>query len=155
MKQKGSGEMGIWLFLGVAAGAGMLMAIQGSLNGALSKIIGVLEGNFILHAVGLVIVAILLFLCGLGRGDLSRVGEAPWYLYLGGVINVAIIYGVMFAIAQVGAGNATTAIIVGQLAMAMVVDWFGLFGLPQTDMTWMRGVGVVLMGIAAKLMLSK
>ena len=147
--------MSNWLFLGVAAGAGVLMAIQGSLNGALSKIIGVLEGNFILHAVGLVIVAILLFLCGLGRGDLSRVGEAPWYLYLGGVINVAIIYGVMFAIAQVGAGNATTAIIVGQLAMAMVVDWFGLFGLEQTDMTWTRGAGVALMGVAAKLMLSK
>ena len=147
--------MNSWLFLAIAAGAGVLMAVQGSLNGALSKVIGVLEGNFILHAVGLVIVAILLFLCGLGRGDLSRVGEAPWYLYLGGVINVGIIYGVMFAIAQVGAGNATTAIIVGQLAMAMIVDWFGLFGLQQTDMTWTRGAGVVLMGIAAKLMLSK
>ncbi|MBQ6808204.1 MAG: DMT family transporter [Firmicutes bacterium] len=147
--------MNNWIFLAAAAAAGVLMAIQGSLNGALGKIIGVLEGNFILHGVGLLIVAILLFLCGLGKGDLSRMGEAPWYLYLGGVINVAIIYGVMFSIAQVGAGNATTAIIVGQLAMAMLVDCFGWFGLQQTQMTWSRGAGVLLLGLAANLMLSK
>ena len=147
--------MNTWLFLGIAAGAGVLMAIQGSLNGALSKVIGTLEGNFILHAVGLLVVVILLFLCGLGRGDLSRVGEAPWYLYLGGVINVAIIYGVMFSIANVGAGNSTTAIIVGQLTMAMLVDRFGLFGLDQTEMTWSRWVGIALMGLAAKFMLGK
>ena len=153
--KKGDKEMNGWLFLVVAAGAGVLMAVQGSLNGALGKIIGVLEGNLILHGVGLLVVAVLLFLFGLGRGDLSRVGEAPWYLYLGGVINVAIIYGVMFSIAQVGAGNATTAIIVGQLAMALVVDWLGLFGLEKTAMTWSRGAGLVLMGIAAKLMLTK
>ena len=49
------------IFLIIAAGAGVLMAIQGSLNSALSKVIGVLEGNFILHAVGLLIVVIMLF----------------------------------------------------------------------------------------------
>lgn len=147
--------MQAWLFLGVAAAAGVLMAIQGSLNGALSKIIGVLEGNFILHVVGLLLVALLLFVCGLGRGDLNKMGEAPWYLYLGGVINVGIIYGVMLAIAKCGAGNATTAIITGQLAMALVVDWLGLFGLEKITMTWGRGAGLVLMAVAAKLLLAK
>ena len=81
------------IFLIIAAGAGVLMAIQGSLNSALSKVIGVLEGNFILHAVGLLIVVIMLFVLGLGKGDLNAVDKATWYLYLGGVINVAIIYG--------------------------------------------------------------
>ena len=146
--------MGNWLYLIAAAAAGVLMAVQGSLNGALSKVIGVLEGNFILHSVGLAVVAALLFLCGLGRGDLSRAGEAPWYLYLGGVINVAIIYGVMLAISHVGAGNATTAIILGQLTMALIVDRFGLFGLTQVEMTWTRGLGLALMVLAAKLMLT-
>ena len=142
----------MWLFAG---GAGILMAIQGSINGALGKIIGVLEGSFILHAVGLGIVTVLLFVFGLGKGDLSRVTEAPWYLYLGGVLNVAIIYGVMFAISRCGAGAATTAIITGQLAMSLVVDQFGLFGLEQHPITWMRGAGLVLMAVAAYLLLSK
>ncbi|MEG2213230.1 MAG: DMT family transporter, partial [Clostridiales bacterium] len=101
----------------------------------------------------LAVIAALVFVFGLGRGDLSRIADAPWYLYLGGVINVGIIFGVMLAIGKVGAGNATTAIIIGQLTMAMIVDWLGLFGLAQTDFTWTRGIGLVLMGIAAKLLL--
>jgi len=143
------------MFLLVAAASGIAMALQGSINGALGKIVGVLEGTFLVHAIGLVLVSILLFLIGLGRGDLSRIGEVPWYLYLGGVINVAIIYGVMLSISKEGAGNATTAIIVGQLVMAMIIDCFGLFGLEKFSFTWGRGVGLVLMAIAAKLLLNK
>jgi len=131
------------------------MALQGSINGALGKIIGTLEGNFMVHAIGLAAVALLLFVFGLGRGDFSKFAEAPWYLYLGGIINVAIIYGVMLSIAKNGAGNATTAIITGQLAMALIIDWLGLFGLEKFPMTWGRGVGLVMMAIAAKLLLAK
>ncbi|MEG1998173.1 MAG: DMT family transporter, partial [Clostridiales bacterium] len=85
--------MANWLFLGLAAVAGVSMAIQGSINGALGKIVGVLEGNFLVHAIGLAVIAALVFVFGLGRGDLSRIADAPWYLYLGGVINVGIIFG--------------------------------------------------------------
>ena len=73
--------MQTWLYLLIAAGAGVLMALQGSLNGALSKIIGTLEGSFAVHLLGLVTVALLLFVCGLGRGDLSRaelMGRLDW-----------------------------------------------------------------------------
>lgn len=145
--------MQAWLFLGVAAAAGVLMAVQGSMNGALGKVIGVLEGNFLLHVVGLVIVALLLFVFGFGNGSFSRMHEAPWYLYLGGILNVAIIYGVMLSIAKSGAGNATTAIITGQLTMALIIDWIGLFGLEKTPPTWGRGLGLALMAVAAKLLL--
>jgi len=145
--------MQAWLFLGMAAAAGILMAVQGSMNSALGKVIGVLEGNLLLHVVGLAIVALMLFIFGLGNGSFSRMQEAPWYLYLGGLLNVAIIYGVMFSIAKSGAGNATTAIITGQLAMALLVDCLGLFGLQKVPFSWGRGLGLVLMGVAAKLLL--
>ncbi|MGI6361695.1 MAG: DMT family transporter [Bacillota bacterium] len=138
-----------------AAIAGVLMAIQGSMNGALGRIVGTLEGTFLVHAIGLGAVAVLLFLIGLGKGDLGKLPEIPWYLYLGGIINVAIIFWVMFSIDKIGAGNATTAIIAGQLTMAMIVDACGLFGLPQHGMTWLRGLGLAMMVIAGKLMLVK
>lgn len=145
--------MQAWLMWIVAGGAGILMAVQGSLNSALGKIIGVLEGNFILHAVGLAIISVMLFILGMGDGSLTRVGEAPWYLYLGGVLNVMIIYGVMFSISKTSAGIATTIIITGQLAMSLLIDHFGWFGLEQMAFTWQRGIGLVMMGIAAKLLL--
>ncbi len=147
--------MQLSIFLIMAAIAGILMAVQGSINGALGKITGMLEGNFIVHVIALLAVAVLLFLFGLGRGDLSKIKEVPWYLYLGGLINVAIIYGVMFSIAKAGAGNATTAILAGQLAMALIIDSFGLFGLEKNPFTWSRGLGFVMMAVAAKLILVK
>ncbi len=147
--------MQAWVFLLLAAGAGILMAIQGSINGALSKVIGTLEANFILHAIGLIIIVVMLFIFNMGKGDLNMVSRAPWYLYLGGAINVAIIFMVMVSIAKSGAGMATTAIITGQLAMALVIDQFGLFGLDKVDFSWTRGLGLVLMAIAAKLILGK
>ena len=142
-----------WTFLALAAGAGVLMAVQGAMNGAMSKIVGVLEGNFVLHAIGLLIIVILLFLLGLGRGDLHELSKAPWYLFLPGAINVAIIYGVMLSISKTSAGIATTAIIVGQLTMSLLVDWFGWFGLEKIPMTWGRGIGLVLMAVAARLLM--
>ena len=147
--------MQTWLFLAIAAASGVLMALQGSLNSALSKVIGVLEGSLAVHLLGLLTVAVLLYLCGLGRGDLSRIGEAPWYLYLGGVLNAAIVYGVMLAIGKTGAGAATTAIITGQLAASLLVDQFGLFGLARQSFTWGRGTGLACMAVAAWLLLGR
>lgn len=147
--------MQTWLFLAVAVAAGVLMAVQGSLNSALSQIIGVLEGSLAVHLLGLITVAALLFIFGLGRGDLGRIGEAPWYLYLGGLLNAAIVYGVMLAIGKSGAGRATTAIITGQLATSLLVDQFGWFGLARQSFTWGRGAGLVLMAVAAWLLLGR
>ncbi|MEG1501526.1 MAG: DMT family transporter [Clostridiales bacterium] len=147
--------MQLIIFLLIAAAAGVLMAIQGSMNGALGKIVGMLEGNFIVHAIALLAVVILLFVIGLGKGDLGKVDEVPWYLFLGGLINVAIIYGVMYAIGNIGAGAATTAIITGQLAMALIIDCLGLFGLQQMPMSWGKAIGLALMAVSARLILCK
>lgn len=143
------------LYLCLAAAAGILMAIQGSVNGALGKIIGPWEGNLLVHAIGLLLVALLVFVFGVGQGGFSRIREVPWYLYLGGLISVAIIFGVMTSIAQTGAAKATTAIITAQLVAALAVETFGLFGLQQSPLTWSKGAGVLLLGIAARLLLGK
>lgn len=60
----------------VAVVAGVSMALQGSLNTCLSKVIGLLEANFIVHVIGAAALVALLLL-KLGQGDLSRIGEAP------------------------------------------------------------------------------
>ena len=74
--------MQTWLFLIIAAASGILMALQGSLNSALSKVIGVLEGSLVVHLLGLLTVAVLLYLCGLGRaiwaGSERRPGTSIW-----------------------------------------------------------------------------
>lgn len=133
--------------------AGVSMAIQGSINTGLGKIIGLLEATFVVHIVGIITLVIALYVIRLGRGDLTKIQDAPWYLYLGGVIGVIILYTVVASISRVGVATATTAIIVGQVGTAVIIDHFGLFGLESIPFTWLKVAGLTLLALGAKLML--
>lgn len=142
------------LFLLLALVAGVTMAIQGSLNTVLSKIIGLLEATFIVHLVGTAVIVIALLLFRLGNNSLDQIGHAPWYTLLGGVLSALIICAVVASISKLGVAAATTAIIVGQVSTAVIIDHFGMFGLRQIPCTWWRLAGMVLLATGAKLMLS-
>ncbi|NLM53179.1 MAG: DMT family transporter [Firmicutes bacterium] len=135
--------------------AGVAMAFQGSLNTGLGKIIGLLESTFVVHLVGTALILLLLFVLRLGKGDLGKITTAPWYLFLGGIIGVIIYYAVIASMARVGVAKATTAIIVGQVGTALLLDHFGCFGLEKVPFTWLKAVGVILLACGARLMLMK
>ena len=147
--------MDFFLPLIIAALSGVAMAIQGTLNSYMSKIIGQLEATFMVHIIGLFAVVIVLFGFKLGQGQLGKLGQVPWYGYMGGIISVLIIYGVVASMPKVGVANATTAIIVGQVTAALIIDSTGLLGFAKCPISWMKILGVVLMAAGAKLMLAK
>ena len=135
-----------------AATAGVFMALQGALNARLSKAVGLLEATFFVHAIGIIFILVLFFF-GLGKGSFAKYAEAPWYVYIGGVLGVAIIYGVVRAIPQVGVAPATTAIIIAQVSTAAFIDHFGLFGLQQMEFTWLKGLGLILLAAGGYVLL--
>ncbi|ATW27014.1 DMT family transporter [Candidatus Formimonas warabiya] len=147
--------MKFFLPLILAALSGIAMAIQGSLNSVMAKVIGLLEATFMVHVIGLAAVTVALFGLKLGEGNLGKLAQVPWYGYLGGIISVLIIYGVVASIPKIGVANATTAIIVGQVTTALLIDCAGLWGLERFPMTWTKVLGVVLLAAGAKLMLVK
>jgi len=131
----------------IAALAGALMALQGTLNSALGKVAGLWEAAFLVQITGTVLVAGLLPF--VGTGSLAKVLEAPWYTWLGGILGAAIIYTVAASIPKVGAAAATTAIITAQVVTACIIDHFGLFGLKAVPFTWTRWVGGALLAAGA------
>ena len=142
------------IFLLLAALSGVLMALQGSLNSALSKVIGLLEATFLVHVIGSLL-GLALLLAGLGQGNWQQFREAPWYTYLGGLLGVGIVYLVVAAISKVGVAPATTAIIVGQVSTAALVDFFGLFGMEPLPFNYWKILGLLLMAGGAWLLLSR
>ncbi len=138
----------------VAVFSGLSMALQGSLNSVLGKVIGLLEATFIVHLVGLLVLLAGLFAFRIGKGDLLKIPQAPWYVYLGGILGVIIVYTVVYSIPRLGVAITTTAIIVGQVTTALFIDHFGLFGLEQISFSWVKGLGLVFLALGAKLMLS-
>lgn len=133
--------------------SGVLMAVQGSVNAALSKIIGLLEAAFVVHITGAALLSVLLFLLKFGSGSLSKISEAPWYSWLGGAAGVAIVYLVAAAIPAVGVANATTGIIVGQVVTAVLIDHFGVFGVEKIPFGINQLAGFLLLAFGARLLL--
>ncbi len=144
-----------WMMLALPFAAGVMMAVQGTINGTIGKAIGSWEGNFLVHVIATTVLFILLFVIGIGGGSFEKWRDIPWYGYLSGLINVGIIYGVMVSIPRLGAAPATTAIIVGQVGCAMLLDWFGCFGLEKTGFSWLQILGLILMTVGGRLMLGK
>jgi transporter family-2 protein len=72
---------------------------------------------------------------------------------LGGALGVLIIYAVAVSIPRLGVVSATTAIIVGQVTTAALVDHFGLFTLEPVPFTWLKALGFVLLVAGGWLML--
>ncbi len=138
----------------VALFSGLSMAVQGSLNSVLGKIIGLLEATFIVHVVGTAVLLIGLFIFNLGGGGFQKLSQAPWYVYFGGLLGVIIVYTVAYAIPELGVALATTFIIVGQVGTALIIDHFGIFGLEEIPFTWVKGLGLAFLAVGAKLMLS-
>ena len=66
--------------LSIAALAGALMALQGSLNSNLGKLAGLWEATFLVQITGTLLTVTLLPL--VGNGSLQKLWSAPWYTWL-------------------------------------------------------------------------
>lgn len=143
------------LALLVAALSGVAMAFQGSINSALGKAMGLWEATFVVHVTGLAFVSALLFGFRIGDGSLAKVFDGSSVNLLGGVIGVLIVYMVARSIPKVGAAPATTAIIIGQVLTAALVDHLGLFGLQKIPFNSLRLVGVGLLALGGWFLLRR
>lgn len=143
-----------WLYLGIAALAGAAMAVQGSLNSVLTKNTGIWPSMLWVHVTGTILVAVLL-LVSKSSFSVLWTQPSPWPAYLGGLLNVLIIWGVIKSMPVIGVGNATTAIVLLQLITAVLIDNIGLLGLKKIGFCWWNLLGIILMAVGARLMLIK
>lgn len=142
----------IWATI-VATVSGVIMAFQGAVNTTLSKTVGLLEATFFVHLIGLLLTIILLFYFQTDKFYLQLWLQAPWFSYFGGIFSVAIIYLVAASISKLGVANTTTAIIIGQLLTAIIIDHFGFFRLEPISCSWSQFLGLVLLALGARLLL--
>ncbi len=139
-------------YLSVAALSGAAMALQGTVNTALGKIVGTWESTLVVHIIGALASLLIIILLGVGLGNLHKMSQVPWYGYLGGILNVVIIYAVVRAMSQVGVGNATTAIVTAQLITALIIDCTGVFGMKQYSFHYRDLLGVALLAVGARIL---
>ena len=138
---------------GVAAGG--LIALQSVLNAALGKRTGDLGSVFIVTLISIALVLPLLFLFP-GTADLRGLpGPSQWYLYLGGALGILIVAAPIILVPRIGATATLTALVVGQLTLAVIIDQFGLFGVPRSELSATRVLGVAALAFGTLLIVKK
>lgn len=142
-----------WMYLGIAALSGAAMALQGTFNAALGKILGVWESTLLVHIIGTLTALVIMIGLGMGVANFNKINTVPWYAFLGGVLNVLIIYAIVRTMPKIGVGNATTAIIVAQILTAVLIDNLGAFGMKKYAFHYIDLLGIALLAVGAKILL--
>jgi bacterial/archaeal transporter family-2 protein len=139
--------------IGFSLVAGLAGSIQVAISGALGRRIGVLEAA----AFGGVVAAVILVgvaVAARNSAGIAAFREPPW-LWLGGVMGAIVVTAVTFSPPRIGTFATIGLLVAAQLAMGVVIDALGLFGLERIPLSWERVVGLALLGGGALLVLKR
>ena len=123
--------------------SGALMSIQGVFN------TGVTEKSSVWVAAGWVqltafLTCVIAWLIT-GRQPVGALFEVhPRYLLLGGILGAAITYTVIQGMASLGPAKAALLIVVTQLAVAYLIELFGLFGAEKAAFQLRKLIGLLI-----------
>ncbi len=141
------------LLLVLAVGIGLVLSLQPPINAGLARFTGVVESSAISFGVG----AVLLFAAALvmGKGSLLAATQAPPVYWLGGLLGAAYVTFAVFLVPRIGALALMASVIVGQLTASLLIDHFGILGVPVHPVSWHRIIGLIVMLGGLRLVLWK
>ncbi len=130
------------IFAPFALAAGIAVAAQAASNSGLRAHTGL--GPALVINTAIVMIGSFVLWLGLGAKTTFFPPSAPWSLYLGGFCGFVIIATLAFAFPTLGAAWGVAIMVLGQCAAALIIDHYGLLGMPPDPVTIKRGLGVAL-----------
>ena len=141
------------VFLSVVAG--VAGSVQVAVSGAFGRRIGVLEATAFGAIAAAVIVSSLVLVTRQGFGGVVAGFREPPWLWLNGLMGAIVVTSITYTAPRIGTFATIGLLIAGQLAMGVVIDYFGLFGLNRIPLNWARVTGLVLLAGGAALVLKR
>jgi transporter family-2 protein len=135
------------LFLYVLAlGAGVSVAVQQVLNGALRTALGSPAwAGFASYLGGLLTMIVVLVALGERLPSWRVVADTPWWTWSGGVLGGVFILLMILLLPSLGAATLIALVVAGQMAAAITLDHFGAFGLATHPVSLSRLLGAALL----------
>ena len=135
----------------LAVSAGIAGSVQVALMSRLGERIGVLQALAFSTLLTAALAAVGLLVVRRSLAGYERALHQPWWMLLGGVMGLLIVFTVTYA----GVAATVGILIAGQLVMGAAIDRWGLFGSERIALHWPRLLGIVLLGVGAALSLRK
>jgi transporter family-2 protein len=132
--------------------AGLSGPVQAAVMGELGGRVGIVPA---LALSALVTTAVALSALAVVRQGVGEALRQPAWLWTGGAISAFIVISVTIAPPRIGTTATIGVIIAGNLAMAAVIDRFGLLGQERIGLGWPRLLGIGLLAAGAALSLHR
>ncbi len=122
---------------------GVAVGLQGPIAAQMGKRVGSASSSFVVHISGAFLSGALLLLRG--GENIQNWRSLSWYMLGSGVFGVVLYLTINHTMPRLGATTALALIIIGQLAMGIVIDHFGLFGVAIRQLDAARAAGLLLL----------
>ena len=133
------------VFSVLAACAGACIAMQAAANGAFRRNLATPWFATFFSICGTIAFALTLMLIFRPAApSMDAVRSTQWWNWIGGPLGTLIVLAGAALIPQLGAGAFIALVVAGQLLASVLLDHFGLMGLPAIEITLGKVAGVLL-----------
>ena len=122
---------------------GISVGMQGPIVSQMSQRIGNAASSFVVHVSGAFLSGLLL--AARGGENIQNWKSLSWYMAGSGFFGVVLYLTLNHTMPRLGATAALALIIIGQLAMGIIIDHFGLFGAAVRTIDLSRFIGAALL----------
>ncbi len=123
---------------------GLVLPFVARMNEQLSRHVGHLAGAWGPHVIGAIFGAVV-FLPFAGRDWPRRLGDVPWWGFLGGVVGSGLVVLANMALQRLPTGTFVAVTLAAQLVASALMDHYGLAGSPLHALGATRVLGFCLL----------
>lgn len=134
----------------ISAIVGIIITIMITANNELSNHVGVYSSSVVIHVIG--VLSCLLFISVM-RKKITGFNRTKPYQYLGGAIGVLTVVFSNITIPELGVSLVVSLGLLGQIAMSVIYDSFGIMGSLKSKLTLKKIAGVAIMAAGIAIML--
>lgn len=135
--------MAIAFYLLLALIGGAMIPFQAGINAQLAQLVhGPIRAALVSFLVGTIALLVAAAVVPRPLPSVSKLGGAPWWVWIGGIIGAFYVAVSVIAAPRLGAAALIGAIVAGQLGAALLIDQFGWVGFPVQHVSPGRIAGV-------------
>ena len=137
-----------YFFIILAVLAGMMMPTQAAVNNKLAGAVGSpILAAFISFFVGTIALFLYIVASGIPLGDLFSAKDASIVAWTGGLLGAFFVAATVTLVPRLGVALTFSLLIAGQMLVTLVIDHFGLLGVPVKEANLPRLLGVTFITI--------
>jgi transporter family-2 protein len=128
---------------------GAATALQAPTNAKMMGAVGSpVNAAFVSFAVGTAALGILAVILQV-RPDMAASRTLPWYAWIGGLYGAIFVVAAAWGVPRLGVATTIILMVAGQLLLSVVLDHFGVMGMPKQPISLGRvaGIGLVIAGV--------